>query len=186
MAARSGGRRQPRRAVPREIGRHLRTDVLLQRLALNELFQRIRDREGGGTELPDAVFHARCVVEVLEPPVTHGLVEKLQHAFPAEFEPLLEGSRGGCSRGPRSGADGPQSAGKGEVQPTSGRIAPAHAGGGVNEKRSASIDEAALLPAIMPLDSDAPPYIQYSSSPRIWLESVEAANGCNSRHSLEK
>ena len=85
--------------LPQEIGRHLLTDVSFERLSLDDFFRRVAAREGGSTELPDAVFHARCVMEVLQLAVTPGLVEKLHEVLPAEFEPLLEGSAGRLERG---------------------------------------------------------------------------------------
>ena len=75
------------------------TDVSFERLSLDDFFKRVGAREGGSTELPDAVFHARCVMEVLQLAVTPGLVEKLHEVLPAEFEPLLEGSQGRLERG---------------------------------------------------------------------------------------
>ena len=80
--------------LPQEIGRHLLSDVSFQRLSLDDFFRRVCAREGSSADLPDAVFHARCVMEVLQTAVTQGLVEKLHDVLPAEFEPLLEGARG--------------------------------------------------------------------------------------------
>jgi len=84
--------------LPQEIGRYLRTDSSFERLSLDGLFHRVLMHEGGGSELPDAVFHARCVMEVLQAAISQGLVEKLHQALPAQFEPLLEGSRGRMQR----------------------------------------------------------------------------------------
>ncbi len=84
--------------LPQEIGRHLRTDASFERLSLDEFFQRVLEREGGGSELPDAVFHARCVMDVLQTAITQGLIEKLRQALPADFQPLLEGAEGGMER----------------------------------------------------------------------------------------
>ncbi len=84
--------------LPQEIGRHLRTDTSFERLSLDGFFHRVLIREGGGTELPDAVFHARCVMEVLQTAISQGLVEKLHEVLPPEFEPLLEGSQGRMTR----------------------------------------------------------------------------------------
>jgi uncharacterized protein (DUF2267 family) len=84
--------------LPPGIGRHLRTDTSFERLSLEGFFHRVLIREGGGTERPDAVFHARCVMEVLQKAVSQGLVEKLREVLPPEFEPLLERSRGRMTR----------------------------------------------------------------------------------------
>ncbi len=80
--------------LPPEIGRHLRSDVIFERLSLDDFVRRVCAREGEGSELPDAVFHARRVLEVLQTALNRGLVEKLHAALPADFEPLLEGSQG--------------------------------------------------------------------------------------------
>lgn len=84
--------------LPQEIGRHLRTDASFARLSLDGFFHRVLIREGGGTGLPDAVFHARCVMEVLQLAIAPGFVEKLHEALPPEFEPLLAGRKGRLTR----------------------------------------------------------------------------------------
>lgn len=81
--------------LPAEIGRHLTGDATFQRLSIDEFFRRVHQREGEGIDLPDSVFHARVVIEVLEEAVSKGAVDKIRVQLPAEFAPLFEaGSQG--------------------------------------------------------------------------------------------
>jgi uncharacterized protein (DUF2267 family) len=62
---------------------------------INEFFSRVHSREGGGVDLPEAVYHARVVLEVLQEAVSPGIITKVRQELPAEFDPLFEsGSRG--------------------------------------------------------------------------------------------
>jgi uncharacterized protein (DUF2267 family) len=81
--------------LPREIGRHLTTDHSFQRLSIDEFFRRVCELEGEGFDLPDSVYHARVVIEVLEEAVSKGAVDKIRAMLPAEYAPLFEaGSQG--------------------------------------------------------------------------------------------
>ena len=81
--------------LPAELGRHLSGDVSFERLSIDEFFRRVHAREGEGVDLPDSVYHARVVVEVLEEAVTKGVVDKVRATLPAEIAPLFEsGSQG--------------------------------------------------------------------------------------------
>lgn len=78
--------------LPSEIGEHLRRMAPSQegsgdRFDLNEFFSRVATRDG--TELPEAAFHARVVVEVMEEATTGGLVNKIREQFPDEWDPLF-------------------------------------------------------------------------------------------------
>jgi uncharacterized protein (DUF2267 family) len=84
--------------LPSEIARHLKTDAPFERITLDEFFHRVLQREsedGHRVDLPEATYHARVVMEVLQTAVTQGTIEKLRTQLPAEFEPLLSvGSEG--------------------------------------------------------------------------------------------
>jgi uncharacterized protein (DUF2267 family) len=80
--------------LPRELGHHLRVNApKFERMSLKEFFDRVTEREK--VDEPDAVFHARCVMEVLSEAVSPGAMEKLRQQLPEEFEPLVSaGSEG--------------------------------------------------------------------------------------------
>lgn len=84
--------------LPVEIGEHLRrasgaSDVI----DLQGFFERVAEREG--TELPEAVFHARCVIEVVDEATTDRLLDKVREQLPDEFDRLFEaGSTGSMPR----------------------------------------------------------------------------------------
>lgn len=83
--------------LPPELGRHLRgiQAISFERMSLDDFFQRVRDRETPGVDLPAAVYHVRVVMEVLQEAVSVGEVEKVRRTLPAEFRPIFEaGSRG--------------------------------------------------------------------------------------------
>jgi len=61
--------------------------------SLDEFFQRVASREG--VDLPQSIFHARAVVEVVGEAVTQGQLSKVRDQLPAEFDPLFSsGSTG--------------------------------------------------------------------------------------------
>ncbi len=81
--------------LPLEIGEHLRGQwsALGERFSLDEFFRRVSRREGA--DLPDAVFHARVVIEVLSEAVSKGEIDDVRAQLPTEFDELFEsGSRG--------------------------------------------------------------------------------------------
>ena len=83
--------------LPPEIARHLRGDhaTAFQRMSLDDFFKRVRESEGEGIDLPEAVFHVRAVMEVLQEAVSPGEIAKIRGTLPAEFRPIFEaGSRG--------------------------------------------------------------------------------------------
>lgn len=64
-----------------------------ERFSLDEFFERISQREG--VELPEAVHHARMVVEVLSEAISPGEINDIRSQLPPEFDPLFEaGSQG--------------------------------------------------------------------------------------------
>ncbi|MEW6472887.1 MAG: DUF2267 domain-containing protein [Actinomycetota bacterium] len=83
--------------LPPEIGEHLRrtADGTGQQIDLEDFFGRITQREGTGVDEPQAVFHARCVLEVVDEATTGNLLGKLKEQLPAEYERLFSaGSTG--------------------------------------------------------------------------------------------
>ncbi len=79
--------------LPADIGRHLtgaRADGV--ELTLDAFFEKVAEREG--VQTPEAVWHARCVLDVLED-ATSGTLAKVRSQLPPEWNPLFEsGSQG--------------------------------------------------------------------------------------------
>jgi uncharacterized protein (DUF2267 family) len=83
--------------LPPEIGEHLRRTAsgTGDQIDLEDFFDRITQREGTGVDEPQAVFHARCVLEVVDEATTGNLLGKLKEQLPAEYERLFSaGSTG--------------------------------------------------------------------------------------------
>ncbi len=81
--------------LPQEIAEHLRREWsgVGERFSLEEFFRRVSMREG--IDLPDAVFHARAVIEVVKEAVSTGEIDDVRAQLPAEFDRLFEsGSTG--------------------------------------------------------------------------------------------
>ena len=81
--------------LPQEIGEHLRREWsgVGERFSLDEFFRRVSLREG--VDLPDAIFHARAVIEVVSEAVSKGEMDDVRAQLPAEFDRLFEsGSEG--------------------------------------------------------------------------------------------
>lgn len=76
--------------LPLEIGEHLRGQwsAIGERFSLDEFFRRVSLREG--VDLPEAVFHARAVIEVLSKAVSKGEMDDVRAQLPAEFDRLFE------------------------------------------------------------------------------------------------
>jgi uncharacterized protein (DUF2267 family) len=89
--------------LPREIGEHLRRRAAMgassgEQFGLDDFFARVTEREG--VDQPDAVFHARAVLEVLEEATTGGLMAKIREQFPNEFDRMFDaGSQGRMAPG---------------------------------------------------------------------------------------
>lgn len=79
--------------LPPEIGRHLTASTeKFDRLSLDEFFDRIAEKGG---DAPEAVFHARAVIDVVRDAVGDGTVNKIVDQLPNEFRTLFEsGSEG--------------------------------------------------------------------------------------------
>ncbi|MEC4811784.1 MAG: DUF2267 domain-containing protein [Scytonema sp. PMC 1069.18] len=61
-------------------------------LSLNEFFQRVSLREG--VEAPQAVYHARVVMEVLGEALSSGEINDIRSQLPPDYNPLFAGSQG--------------------------------------------------------------------------------------------
>ena len=79
--------------LPGDIGRHLTEGQSAgAAFTLDEFFDKVAEREG--VETPEAVWHARCVLDVLED-ATGGTLDKVRAQLPPEWDPLFEsGSEG--------------------------------------------------------------------------------------------
>jgi uncharacterized protein (DUF2267 family) len=80
--------------LPYEIGRFIREHATgFERFSVDEFFNRVTDREG--IDKPEAVFHARAVLEVLREAVSAGQIEQIRNQLPGEFTTLFDsGSEG--------------------------------------------------------------------------------------------
>jgi len=79
--------------LPEEIGTYLTMEEQKEAFPLDEFFQRVSDREE--VDLPDATYHARVVIEVIEEAVTGNELDDVRAQLPAGYAPLFEaGSEG--------------------------------------------------------------------------------------------
>lgn len=79
--------------LPQEIGAYLEQPTTNESFGLDEFFDRVRMREG--IDLPDSVYHARVVIEVLKEAVNPGVLDKVLDQLPAEYDQLFKvGSKG--------------------------------------------------------------------------------------------
>lgn len=83
--------------LPPEIGRFLTDSDHGQEFSSDEFLHRVSDRED--LELPNAVFHARAVLDVLGEAISEGELEKIRAQLPDDFARLFEaGSEGRMRR----------------------------------------------------------------------------------------
>lgn len=81
--------------LPSGINAYLRLAKQKESFPLDEFFRRVAEREGAGVDLPEAVFHARVVMEVVQEAVSPGQIDDVRAQLPAEYDPLFEaGSTG--------------------------------------------------------------------------------------------
>jgi len=79
--------------LPQEIGAYLEQPTINESFGLDEFFDRVAMREG--IDLPDSVYHARVVIEVLKEAVSPGVLNKVLDQLPAEYDQLFKaGSKG--------------------------------------------------------------------------------------------
>ena len=82
--------------LPSALGEYLK-DRAPERFDLDEFFRRVSEKEGQG--LPQAVFHARVVMEVVREAVSAGSIDKIRDQLPSDYDPLFEaGSTGQLAR----------------------------------------------------------------------------------------
>lgn len=74
--------------LPAEIGLYMQRVDRDVTLTLDEFFERVADREG--VDLPDAVFHARAVLSVVQDAVSAGELNDVRVQLPDEFASLFE------------------------------------------------------------------------------------------------
>ena len=74
--------------LPEEIGRHLEGKHIVERFSLADFFDRVTEKEG--VDKPEAVHHARAVVDVLQESVSAGEIDDLRSQLPDEWAPLFE------------------------------------------------------------------------------------------------
>lgn len=77
--------------LPHEIGIYLEhngQDGDQEAFGIREFYERVSQREG--VDLPDAVYHARCVVSVVKEAVSPGEIEDVRSQLPAEYNELFE------------------------------------------------------------------------------------------------
>ncbi len=79
--------------LPSEIAYYLKQrSAFLDKFGLDEFFKRVSEREQA--ELPDAVYHARVVMSVLQNAVSKSELDQVRAQLPAEFAPLFTGAEG--------------------------------------------------------------------------------------------
>lgn len=80
--------------LPHQFKEYLLHDGEVEKLSLDEFFERVSVESK--KDLPDAIHHARAVVDTVREAVSEGRFDKLEEHLPEDFRPLL-----------RSGSDGP-------------------------------------------------------------------------------
>lgn len=75
--------------LPAEIGRHLDVDRT-ERFELDDFYQRVAQRETTGVELPEAAFHARAVLSVVDEAVTGDQLDRVREQLATEWEPVFD------------------------------------------------------------------------------------------------
>ncbi len=79
--------------LPLELGTFLKDVETTERFSVDDFFLRVAAKETA--DLPDAVHHARVVIDVLQDAITTGEVEDVLAQLPDNYKPLFEaGSEG--------------------------------------------------------------------------------------------
>ena len=76
--------------LPREIAYYLTNARQRESFGLDEFFQRVQEREGVSVELPEAIYHARVVLSVLQDAVSPGEIADIRAQLPHEFQPIFD------------------------------------------------------------------------------------------------
>ena len=74
--------------LPEELGYYLRQAGKDESFELDTFYERVSEREG--VDLPDAVYHAKVVMKVLEEATSTGEMRDMRAQLPAEFEDLFD------------------------------------------------------------------------------------------------
>lgn len=74
---------------PPEIGRHLQS-ANTERFEINDFWSRVAERETAGVEKPQAAFHARAVLSVVDKAVTGDQLERVKEQLTPEFSDLFD------------------------------------------------------------------------------------------------
>lgn len=85
--------------LPPALGAYLRLARRQESFDLDEFFDRVAERQGAGIDLPQATFHARTVMSVLQEAVTPGEMADVRAQLSAEWDPLFAaGAEGKLAR----------------------------------------------------------------------------------------
>lgn len=74
--------------LPQSIGEYLMFDGSNETFGLSEFYNRVQQKSG--FDMPDAVYHARVVMQVLQQAVTTGEMDNVKTQLPAEYDELFE------------------------------------------------------------------------------------------------
>lgn len=75
--------------LPEEIGLYLLESVYQDAFSVDEFFQRVAIDEGG-IGIPEAIFHARQVIDVVREAVSPGALAHVRAQLPPEYNRLFE------------------------------------------------------------------------------------------------
>lgn len=79
--------------LPRELGQFLEEPAINESFDLDEFFRRVSLREG--VDLPQSIYHARAVIEVLLAAVSPGTIDKVLDQLPEEYDRLFASGSSG-------------------------------------------------------------------------------------------
>jgi uncharacterized protein (DUF2267 family) len=98
--------------LPREIGLFLEGNMSEtgERFSFGEFCKRVSDRER--VDQPQAVHHARCVIETLEEAASAGEIRDVRSQLSPEFQPLFESGSQGRLRPKRKPPPGERATGE--------------------------------------------------------------------------
>lgn len=77
--------------LPEEIGNYLKNGKS-EKFSIDDFFKRVSEKEGA--DIPEAVFHARAVCDVLKEAISAGEIKHITDQLPEEFNKLFAGSEG--------------------------------------------------------------------------------------------
>lgn len=75
--------------LPPEIGLHLTRSDDVEQFGLQEFYERVAERQSPGTDLPQAAFHARVVLSVLDEALQGDLLGRVKDQLPDEYRELF-------------------------------------------------------------------------------------------------